>query len=218
LHFCFGPGQPIFYNFRPEMNALLNFDRAFFRLLNGKWHNALFDTVLPFVRNAGFWLPLYLFILIFLLANFRRCAWLILYTACVPALSDTFSSSMIKKLIFRPRPCGDPEMIGQVRFIVNYCPISSSFTSSHAANHFALATFLYFLLEPVVGRWAYIGFFWAALIAYAQIYVGVHYPFDVLGGAVVGMVTGWGVFRVLRLHLGPVDASTLLRNHASAKI
>ncbi|RYY41423.1 MAG: phosphatase PAP2 family protein [Chitinophagaceae bacterium] len=194
------------------MNALLNLDKSLFRLLNGRWHNALFDAVLPFVRNSVTWLPLYVFLLLFILGNFRRRAWIILYSACTAALTDTFSSTIIKNLVFRQRPCSDPDLAGQVRFIVSYCPISSSFTSSHAANHFGIATFLYFVLRPVVGKWAAAGFVWAGLIAYAQIYVGVHYPIDVSAGALVGILTGWGMFRLFVKHTGAVNREELLRH------
>lgn len=193
------------------MHALVNLDKWLFRLLNGRWHNALFDAVLPYMRTPVTWVPLYLFLLVFLLLNFRRGGWIVLYTACTAALTDTLSSTLIKHLVTRQRPCSAPDMVGQVRFIVNYCPVSSSFTSSHAANHFGIATFLYFVLRPVLGRWAAAGFVWAGLIAYAQVYVGVHYPIDVTAGALVGIATGWGLFRLFVLHTGPVDRAGLMR-------
>ncbi|TCZ72198.1 phosphatase PAP2 family protein [Flaviaesturariibacter aridisoli] len=199
------------------MNALLNLDKSLFRLLNGRWHNSLFDAVLPFVRNSVTWLPLYVFLLLFIMANFRRSGWIVLYTACTAALTDTFSSTIIKNLVYRQRPCSAPDMIGQVRFIVNYCPISSSFTSSHAANHFGIATFLYFILRPVIGRWAAAGFVWAGVIAYAQIYVGVHYPIDVSAGALLGIGTGWGLYRLFVRHTGPADRESLLRVPSGAQ-
>ncbi|RYY94452.1 MAG: phosphatase PAP2 family protein, partial [Chitinophagaceae bacterium] len=187
-----------------------------FRLLNGRWHNSLFDAVLPVVRNSVTWMPLYLFLLVFILANFRRAGWILLYTACTAALTDTLSSTIIKNLVFRQRPCSDPAMAGHVRFIVNYCPISSSFTSSHAANHFGIATFLYFLLRPIIGRWAAAGFVWAGIIAYAQIYVGVHFPIDVCSGALVGIGAGWAMYRLFVRHTGPAGRSDLLRHPAPA--
>ena len=199
------------------MNALLNLDRSLFRLLNGRWHNPLFDAVLPVARTSITWLPLYLFLLLFILYNFRRRGWIVLYSVCTAALTDTFSSTIIKNLVYRQRPCSDPDLAGQVRFIVNYCPISSSFTSSHAANHFGLATFLYFVLRPVIGGWAAAGFVWAGLIAYAQIYVGVHYPLDVSGGALVGIATGWGMYRLFVRHTGPADREGLLRTATAAQ-
>jgi undecaprenyl-diphosphatase len=68
--------------------------------------------------------------------------------------------------------------------------MSGSFTSSHAANHFGLAMFSFLTLRPQIGKWAWLFFLWAAAIGYAQVYVGVHYPTDIIGGAVLGMLAG----------------------------
>ncbi|GAA4320067.1 phosphatase PAP2 family protein [Flaviaesturariibacter amylovorans] len=185
------------------MKALLDLDRSLFRLLNGKWHNGFFDAVMPFVRDRFTWIPLYVFLFAFILANFRKRWWLVLYAVLTPVLTDLLSSRIIKETVYRIRPCSEPELIGEVRQLALYCPGSSSFTSSHAANHFGLATFLAVALYPVLGRRVYAGILWAALIAYAQIYVGVHYPTDVAGGALVGAGAGWLMATVFRKQLGP---------------
>ena len=65
-----------------------------------------------------------------------------------------------------------------------------SFVSNHAANHFGIATFFFLTAKPLLKRWAYSGFAWAGLIAYAQVYVGIHYPLDVIGGALLGLLFG----------------------------
>jgi undecaprenyl-diphosphatase len=74
---------------------------------------------------------------------------------------------------------------------VGYRPQSSSFTSSHAANHFAMATYLYSTLKEKQGKWPLVFFFWAFIISYAQVYVGVHYPIDVTCGALIGILIGY---------------------------
>ena len=91
----------------------------------------------------------------------------------------------------RARPCRHPEIADHIRFLVNYCPQSSSFTSSHAANHFGMATFIYFTLRSYTNKWLTLIFLWAAMIAYAQVYVGVHFPLDVTSGAVLGIFIGY---------------------------
>jgi undecaprenyl-diphosphatase len=172
------------------MHKLLQADKDLFGILNGKWHNSFFDWLMPYLRQSEVWIPLYLFLLVFVLMNVKKSGWFILICICTVALTDILSSDIIKSVIFRTRPCHDPDVIQTIRFLVSYCPQSSSFTSSHAANHFGLAVFWVIALKPVVGRWIYISYFWAFIIAYAQIYVGVHFPIDVICGALVGIITG----------------------------
>jgi len=74
--------------------------------------------------------------------------------------------------------------------IINECAGGYSFISNHAANHFGLATFIYFTLRHYFPKWVWIGYVWAVAISYSQIYVGVHYPFDVICGALVGIIFG----------------------------
>jgi membrane-associated phospholipid phosphatase len=172
------------------MYKLLQADKRLFSIINGKWHNAFLDWLMPYLRQSEIWLPLYLFLLIFVLLNVPKNGWFILFCVCTVAITDILSSHIIKNYIIRTRPCGDPDLTGMVRFLVSYCPQSSSFTSSHATNHFALATFISIALKPYVGPWIYLSFLWAFLIAWAQVYVGVHFPLDVLGGTVIGILTG----------------------------
>jgi undecaprenyl-diphosphatase len=172
------------------MQRVLEADRYIFGLINNKWNNSFFDSLMPLLRNSNFWLPLYLFLLIFALMNIRKSGWFILLTICTAALTDVLSSHIIKNHIFRLRPCHDTHLMGTIRVLVSYCPQSSSFTSSHAANHFGLATFASITLYPYAGKWIFLTFMWAFLIIYAQVYVGVHYPIDVLGGALVGVMAG----------------------------
>jgi membrane-associated phospholipid phosphatase len=81
-------------------------------------------------------------------------------------------------------------LLGTIRVLASYCPQSSSFTSSHAANHFGLATFVSVTLYRYAGQWIYLTYLWAFLIIYAQLYVGVHYPIDVFCGALLGVMAG----------------------------
>jgi membrane-associated phospholipid phosphatase len=172
------------------MHKLLQADKDLFGILNGKWHNSFFDWLMPYLRQSEVWIPLYLFLLVFVLMNVKKSGWFILVCICTVALTDILSSDVIKDNIFRLRPCRDPDVAQTIRFLVSYCPQSSSFTSSHAANHFGLAVFWVIALKPYVGRWIYISYFWAFIIVYAQIYVGVHFPIDVICGALVGIITG----------------------------
>jgi undecaprenyl-diphosphatase len=74
--------------------------------------------------------------------------------------------------------------------LLKYCSGSYSFVSNHAANHFGIATFAFLTFKGTFKKWMYLAYIWAFFIAYAQVYVGVHYPFDTLGGAVLGVLAG----------------------------
>jgi membrane-associated phospholipid phosphatase len=179
------------------MEALLAFDRALFEWINSGWSNPVFDVVLPYCREKLFWAPLYLFVVVFAWLNHGiRGWWIIGGLVLSVGLADFTSSTLIKKNVQRVRPCRDPALHDHMVLRVS-CGGGYSFTSSHAANHFAAAVFLIGVLGPL-GRWVrYALPAWAALIALAQVYVGVHYPLDVLGGAVVGSVLGWLVGAVV---------------------
>ena len=174
------------------MQTVVKLDKYLFELINNRWHNDFFDMLMPFVRNSQTWIPLYLFLLVFVILNFEKNKWWwLLFAACIPILTDFISSDLIKNNIPRLRPCNDPGMTDTFRFLLNYRPQSSSFTSSHAANHFALGAFFYFTFKNKIGKWGHLFFAWATLICYAQIYVGVHFPLDVICGALVGFTIGY---------------------------
>lgn len=173
------------------IDRLLEFDTAFFFLINNVWTNSVFDALMPLLRNKYFWAPLYLFMLTFFLLNFKqRGMYLLVYLGIVVLLCDQISSDIIKPLTGRLRPCNDPRLSEYVRLLVSACGSGLSFTSSHAANHFGVAAFLGFALWRQSRLVLTTGLLWAAVICYAQIYVGVHYPLDVIGGGLVGLLIG----------------------------
>jgi undecaprenyl-diphosphatase len=120
--------------------------------------------------------------------GWRIWPWILFFIITV-SISDQISSSLLKNWINRTRPCHNTALSDQIRVLVVYCPGSGSFTSSHATNHFGLATFIFFTMRTYFKNWAYLFFVWAAIISYGQVYVGIHYPLDVIGGAVLG----WGI-------------------------
>ena len=185
------------------MQSLVKWDRLILKQINVEWHNSFFDWFLPFLRNSDMWAPLYFFLLLFGLINFKKTAWRWVIAAVITAaLSDYISSDIIKPNLFRLRPCNDPAIADWIRTLPGiYLPQSSSFTSSHATNHFAIATYLYITLRKLSPYWG-LAFLWAALISYAQVYVGVHYPFDVFGGAVLGSILGLVFARVFDHQIG----------------
>lgn len=178
------------------------FDNWLLVHINKVWGNSFFDAILPFTRQTLVWIPLYFFLMVFAFMNFGKKAWWwILAGVLVAALSDIISSQIIKNLIWRVRPCRDMTVVQQVHFFVNYCPQSSSFTSSHATTHFAQATFFFLTLRHV-SKWAGLFFVWAFIIGYAQIYVGVHYPTDIAAGFLLGFGIGWALTKMFHKQVG----------------
>jgi membrane-associated phospholipid phosphatase len=180
------------------MEQIIGLDRAIFRIIHTGCSNDFFDSLFPVFRNSITWVPLYLFLLVFVLINYKRNAgWWVLIAVATAVASDFISSDLIKGNIFRLRPCHDPSL---ANLLVTYCPQSSSFTSSHAMNHFCFATFTYFTLWEVPSVWRRLFFLWAALICFGQVYVGVHYPFDVVAGALLGVLLGYIVAKLFNSH------------------
>ena len=173
------------------MEQLVQWDQTLFHLLNGQWHNTVLDTIAPLWRDKRFWIPLYLLLAGYLIWKFRiKGAWFVLALALTAGISDTLSSRVVKPAVARLRPCNEPGVQAEVRLLV-HCGSGYSFTSSHAANHFAFAAFVFSTLRALHRRRRWLWWAWAASIAYAQVYVGVHYPADILGGAVLGAGVGF---------------------------
>lgn len=170
---------------------IVRWDQALFEKINGDWSNPVFDAVMPFLRTSLYWAPLYLFVLVLVLQNFKtKGIWWIVFFIVTVALTDMSGTYIFKHNIERLRPCRDPAFASHVRMILKDCAGGYSFVSNHAANHFGMATFFFVSFRHIIGRWAWAGIIWAALIAYAQVYVGVHYPLDVIAGAILGVGFG----------------------------
>ena len=162
--------------------------------INTQWVNDFFDAVMPYIRNQWTWSPLYLFLAIFMPLNFGRKGWMwCVFFIMTFAMSDYVSASIIKPYYIRLRPCNNPYIKDIVHLLVP-CGSGFSFPSSHATNHFALGIFSAVTMQRYT-KWIWpIALLWALSVGYAQVYVGVHFPGDVvvgmLLGAIVGILTG----------------------------
>ncbi|MBK8514966.1 MAG: phosphatase PAP2 family protein [Saprospiraceae bacterium] len=167
---------------------LISWDIKAFEFVNSSLSNSLFDALLPWFREPLFWVPLYVFILGFMIFNFGiKSYWFLIFIILTVSTSDLISSHLVKKSIRRLRPC-NTEYVHTIKRVP--CGSGFSFTSSHATNHFAIASFLVLTFgqsnrKMRLGIW-----FWASLISFSQVYVGVHFPLDVLGGALLGIIVG----------------------------
>jgi len=170
---------------------LVQWDQSLFKKINGDWSNPLFDAIMPFLRNSLSWVPLYVFLLVFVLLNFKIKGiwWAVLFLSTI-ALTDMTGTYVFKHGFERLRPCSDPDFAGHVRLLLKHCAGGYSFTSNHAANHFGMAAFFFVTFRHLLKKWVWVGLVWAGAIAYAQVYVGVHYPLDVFCGALLGLAFG----------------------------
>jgi len=170
---------------------LLQLDRKLFYFFNHDLSNPFFDWIMPYLRYPQFWIPVYAFILIFCLARYRKQgAIIILLLVATFAISDFGSASIVKPLVGRLRPCNDPALAATIIKRVD-CGTGYSFPSSHASNHFAISVFLICVFAK---RWKWVWFWallWASSVCLAQLYVGVHYPIDILSGAIYGTIVGY---------------------------
>jgi len=163
------------------MDKLLQFDTCLFYYVNIYGQNSFFDVLMPFITDLKNWyIPiagLWIFLLIVGGKKGRTIAFLIIPLIFI---SDQLSSSVLKPLIGRIRPCNALE---DIHLLVNKS-YSFSFPSSHASNIFAAA----FLFSYYYRRFALFIFLFAVSVGYSRIYVGVHYPLDVFGGALLGIL------------------------------
>lgn len=176
------------------LEFLEHIDRDLFLFLNGI-NSPFWDQVMWWISEQLTWIPLYLAIAGWLIYRFKwKAVIVILMAALLVTLSDQVSVHAFKDVFKRPRPCHDPEISGMVHIVKNHCGGKYGFVSSHAANTFAFATFTLFILR----RQFYTIFIllWAALVSYSRIYLGVHYPGDALGGALLGFILGLLIYRL----------------------
>ena len=125
-----------------------------------------------------------------IIENFKKeTVWILLAIIVLTVISDQLSVAF-KNTVERLRPCHEPELEGLVHIVKDKCGGDFGFVSSHASNHFSLAVFLSMLFFKKIKFFTFPILLWAAFISYSRIYLGVHYPGDVIFGAVLGAMTG----------------------------
>jgi len=180
------------------LDTLNHWDSELFLLLNGV-HNGFWDFVMWWASDKYIWIPVYALFLFLLWRKFKSNVWIIMiFAALLVFLSDQISVHLFKDVFQRLRPCHEPALEGMVHIVNGKCGGSYGFYSSHASNIFAISVFVISLLK-IRRPCAIIGIIgWAMLIIYSRIYLGVHYPFDVIAGALAGSLLGWMMARFAR--------------------
>lgn len=180
------------------IHYLDNIDKQLFLFLNNM-HCQFMDQIMWQISGKFIWIPLYLVIIWFIV---KERKWNVIYTIIFIALMIVISdqiSGLIKDAVLRLRPSHNPMFENLIHLVKDgngnlYRGGNYGFVSSHAANTFAVAIFLTLFFRK---RWVSIGIFvWAIIVSYSRIYLGVHYPFDVMGGMIVGLFSGLLIFYV----------------------
>jgi undecaprenyl-diphosphatase len=171
-------------------------DTDLFIFLNSK-HNAFFDVVMYWASHKFFWIPLYLFFLYLVYKQIGKQFWTVLIAVVLLiVVSDQLSVHAFKNVFMRLRPCHEPLLQSGIHLLNNHCGGSFGFVSSHAANTFALASFLSLFFNNKIRYFTLFLIIWACFVSYSRVYSGVHYPGDVLVGGVLGSAIGIVVYKL----------------------
>ena len=193
------------------MDFIIDLDKSLFIFLNSLG-SEFFDNFWLYISAKDTWIWLYLFSLILLLTgkkeNFIQIGFS--YYEIKPTYINWFyfllgiillivftdqSSNMFKDYFQRLRPCHDPDLLNLFRTVKESCGGLYSFFSAHAANSFAFATFIFFMTKKSYRNLSSLLFAWALIVSYSRIYIGVHFPLDIIFGAVYGIIAGFLFFK-----------------------
>ena len=171
-----------------------NLDQQLLLYLNSL-NSPFWDQVMYAISGKLIWAPLYLAIMIYLWVKFKRKFVVILFFIILGiTLADQISVHLFKNMFQRLRPCHEPALEGLVHLVKGECGGLYGFVSSHATNSYYVA---FFSLLFIGKRWFTVSIVvWASVVGYSRIYLGVHYPGDVVCGSILGALVGLGIYKL----------------------
>lgn len=178
------------------LDQLLQYDKELFLFLNNLG-STTWDGLWLVITNKFTFIPLYAILLFFIYKHLglKVLLLIILVVAVMIAFTDQITNLFKYILVKRPRPCREEELQGIMRFVAPRCG-RYGFFSGHSANSMAAAVFAGLILKPYYKKLIFILLLWSAIVAYSRIYVGVHYPLDIICGMTFGALTGYGFYKL----------------------
>jgi len=183
------------------IDFLKHIDKETFLILNN-FHSPVFDYIMYYINKGTTWLPIFILFAYFIVKQYNiKSIWIIIFVGLLITSTDQISV-LLKETFMRLRPCHNPQLANLVHIVNGKCGGKFGFVSSHAANYFGLITFLIIILNIKKFWIKILMIFWGIIICYSLIYLGVHYPADVIIGALLGIILGftWGKLNLLLLN------------------
>jgi undecaprenyl-diphosphatase len=181
-------------------DAIVEIDHQLFFYLNGL-HQPWLDTVMAAFSNKLFWIPLYAWILYLVYKKYGKSVFIILLCAIALIFFSDQTANVFKALVQRYRPTHNPTFGHLVHTVNDYKGGTYGFFSSHASNAFAIIMFVILLLKPTTTKFKLILISYACLTSYSRIYLGVHYPADIVVGACCGSGLGFLFYNLTKVLL-----------------
>lgn len=175
------------------MDYLNTIDQNVLLAING-WHSTYFDQLMWCISSRLSWSLILVAVLVALRRDWRQAILVLGAVILTVAVADQVSSGLIKHLVARLRPTHDPNLASVVHLVNGYRGGQYGFVSSHAANSFGVALLMGLIMRH--RRVLVAMMLWAAVQCYSRMYLGVHFPGDIIGGVIVGLLTGWLVYHL----------------------
>ena len=178
------------------LERLLELDTELFLYLNGLG-STTWDALWLLITDELTFIPLYaiLLFLIYKKYGLKPLLLMVLVIAAMITFTDQ-TTNIVKRSVLRFRPCACDDIMDMIRYIAERCSTNRSFFSGHAANSMAAAVFGGLVLRPYFKNLIFLLLFWSFIVAYSRIYVGVHYPIDILCGMTFGAIAGFGFYKL----------------------